>query len=84
MGFRLDVLAINSTDFREDNARFYYTKLRIRKEEEELDEVNYNSKHLTQTVISANVRISPNTDERVILKEMLERGKLSVTNWLRL
>ncbi|WP_457549950.1 transposase [Archaeoglobus sp.] len=71
---KLDVLAIDSTGLREDNASFYYAK-RSGKKRKSWTKMTIVVDVESQVILSEDVRMGPGNDG-VVLREMFERGDI--------
>ena len=71
LGVKLEILAIDSTGLREDNASFYYAK-RNGKKKRSWRKLTIVVDTDSQAILSANISICPSNDS-VILREMFER-----------
>jgi len=69
---KTEVLAIDSTGLREDNANFYYAK-RSGKKRKNWRKLTIVVDTDSQAIISANIGVGPSNDG-VILREMFEKG----------
>ena len=72
LGVKLEVLAVDSTGLREDNASFYYAK-RSGKKRKNWRKLTIVVDTESQAILSANISIGPSNDG-VILREMFEKG----------
>ena len=72
LGVKLEVLAVDSTGLREDNASFYYAK-RSGKKRKNWRKLTIVVDTDSQMILSANVSIGPSNDG-VILREMFNDG----------
>ena len=80
LNVKLEVLAIDSTGLREDNASFYYAK-RSGKKRKSWTKMTIVVDYDSQAILSANVGIGPGNDG-LILREMVERGDIPSCNVL--
>jgi len=69
----LEILAIDSTGLREDNASYYYAK--IRKKRKSWTKMTVVVDVESQTILSEDVRMGPGNDG-VVLREMFDKGKI--------
>ncbi len=72
LGVKLEILAIDSTGLREDNASFYYAK-RSGKKRKNWRKLTIVVDTDSQAILSANISIGPSNDG-VILREMFNKG----------
>ena len=71
---KLEVLAVDSTGLREDNASFYYAK-RSGKKRKSWTKMTIVVDVESQVILSEDVRVGPGNDG-VVLREMFERGDI--------
>ena len=72
LGVKLEILAVDFTGLREDNASFYYAK-RSGKKRKSWRKLTIVVDTDSQAILSANISIGPSNDG-AILREMFENG----------